>query len=124
MPRYDSDRAAWEGAQPRPLPSPSVVLVLTFLSCLLLSAVFTELGAAEPACLALLTLVVAVASWHSTPVASLCVAALAMLFVVGFVEEQAGNLVWHGDADLLRLSLFVGLALLASSARAFARTLR
>jgi len=51
------------------------------------------------------------------PVASLVTAGVAFLLLDGFVVGHAGDLAWHGDADLVRLGVLAGAALAGAAAR-------
>ena len=52
------------------------------------------------------------------PVAVAVTAGVAFLLLDGFVVDHAGELAWHGDADLVRLEVLVSAALAGLTARA------
>jgi K+-sensing histidine kinase KdpD len=51
------------------------------------------------------------------PVAAVVTSGVAFLLFDGFVLDHAGDLAWHGDADLVRLGVLVGAALAGLTAR-------
>ena len=87
---------------------------LTFVGCLGISAI-TAIGLlpGELAFGAFVALVVLM-SWWSAPATSVVVGLMAFLFANGFAFDTQGTLSWHGEADLVRLSLLVILALTVS----------
>lgn len=87
---------------------------ITFVSCLVLSAVVASgLLGGTPAFGGFVVIVVIVSCW-STPVTSLALALVAFLFANGFAIDNGGTLTWHGEADLLRLLCLLALAVTAS----------
>jgi K+-sensing histidine kinase KdpD len=58
---------------------------------------------------------VAALAWWAAPGVALSLAAMAFLFVDGFVLNSAGNLSWHGSEDALRLGTLLVIALFVSN---------
>jgi len=89
-------------------------VAVTFVSCLVLSAVAaSEIVQAEFA-FGAVALLVCVVSWRTSPANAVVVAVVAFLFADGFVFDQLGTLEWHGEGDVVRLVLLVLVALIAS----------
>lgn len=62
--------------------------------------------------------VAAFAAAVGDPAAGAVTAGVAFLLFDGFVVDHAGDLTWHGDADVVRLAVLVGAALTGLTARA------
>jgi hypothetical protein len=88
------------------LPGP-MVLCIAFVAFMLLAGILAELGTPPLAAVTVTSAAVAVVAWRGGPLASLGVATLAFLFLSGFDVEASGTLLWHGDADVLRLTALV-----------------
>jgi len=58
---------------------------------------------------------VAALAWWVAPVGALGIAAMAFLFIDGFVLNRGGNLTWHDRDDALRLATLLVIALLVSN---------
>jgi K+-sensing histidine kinase KdpD len=58
---------------------------------------------------------VAALAWWAAPGVALSLAAMAFLFVNGFVLNRVGNLSWHGSEDALRLATLLVIALFVSN---------
>jgi K+-sensing histidine kinase KdpD len=63
---------------------------------------------------------VLVLSWWCSVSGALVTAGTAYLMLNGFAEDQSGTLRWHGTSDLMRISVFVGVAIAVSGLRAIA----
>jgi hypothetical protein len=87
---------------------------LTFVGCLCLAAMDAIGLLKGEIAFGGFVLLVVVMSWWSAPVTSMAVALLAFAFANGFAFDTKGTLSWHGEADLVRLSLMVLLALTVS----------
>lgn len=87
---------------------------MTFVVCLgAAAAAATGVVKGDPA-FACFAVTVLVLSWWSSPAAAATSAIVAFLFVDGFAFDSSGILVWHGEADLLRLVVLIGLAVIGS----------
>ena len=87
---------------------------LTFVGCLGLAAMDSIGLLTGDIAFGGFVLLVVVMSWWSAPATSIVVAFLAFAFADGFALDSKGTLAWHGEADLVRLSLLVLLALTVS----------
>jgi hypothetical protein len=85
----------------------------------LASAALWQHGSLGMALGAMAVLVGLIAYWCRL-LAGAATAALGWLALNGFVEDNAGQLQWHGSADAVRLAVLFGVALAASGARALA----
>jgi hypothetical protein len=85
----------------------AMVLWIAFVAFMLLAGILAELGTPPLAALTVTAAAVALVAWRGGPLASLGVTTLAFLFFSGFDVEAAGTLLWHGDADVLRLTALV-----------------
>ncbi|HEY5186960.1 MAG TPA: hypothetical protein VIM19_19145 [Actinomycetes bacterium] len=90
----------------------SLVLLPAFLALLLATGVVGQ--ASGVAAIALSALVVLLPSWRTTPVGALLVAAMAWLFLDGFVWHPEGDLGLPFLADALSLGLRAAAAVSAS----------
>ncbi|MDQ1485491.1 MAG: hypothetical protein QOJ62_1184 [Actinomycetota bacterium] len=81
------------------------------------STVLWPHGSSDEALVAMMVVVGVVAYW-CRPLASAATAALGWLALNGFVVDHAGQLHWHGSADVVRLACLFGVALAASGAHA------
>jgi K+-sensing histidine kinase KdpD len=89
-------------------------LGLTFVSCLLLAAATASGIVGGTLAFGAFVVVVVAASWWSSPATAVVLALVGFLFANGFAFDSGGTLVWHGEADLLRLFCLLGLAVTAS----------
>ena len=87
---------------------------LALVACLVVAAVVSSVRMDQTWAFAAFAVVVILIAWWSTLVGSVIVALLGFLFGNGFAVDTAGTLEWHGAADLLRLTVLVGLALTTS----------
>ena len=87
---------------------------LALVACLVVAAAVSSVRVDEPVALAAFAVVVIVIAWWVAPAASLALALMGFLFTNGFAVDTAATLEWHGSADVLRLTMLVGLALTAS----------
>jgi K+-sensing histidine kinase KdpD len=89
-------------------------VAVTFGSCLLLSALDAVGLVDGTLAFATIVAIVGVVSWWTSPAAAVVAALVGFLFADGFVFDASGTLAWHGEADVVRLTVMVGLAVVAS----------
>ena len=107
-----------------PTPDPRLpdafVGVVAFAMTLLVSSILVVAGShvSSDVALAAMAGAVGVVSWWSRPPAAAIPAACGWLMLNGLVVDRAGDLHWHGGADVARLVVLFGVAAAASLTRA------
>lgn len=99
----DGPRLSFAGALP-----------LAFLACLAVAAVVASGFLTGDVAFGCFLIVVVAISWWSSPATASLVAVVGFLFANGFAFDSGGSLEWHGEPDLLRLVILLGLALTVS----------
>jgi hypothetical protein len=112
-------RAEPAGPQPRPGACPfGIALAAGFVTAVAGSLLTSLVSAPDEATRRLVELSFIIAGFSATlrnPGAALLTAGMTWMVYLGFLVERAGELRWHGDVDLLRLSTLLAMALIGSA---------
>jgi hypothetical protein len=87
---------------------------VTFVAGLILAAATAAGIVNEALAVSVLVGVVAVVGWWSSPASAALAGLVGFLFANGFLLDTEGTLAWHGQSDLVRLTVMVCVAVVAA----------